>query len=313
MSAEFSRQRSLLLAATILALLALLGLPPLLDFSVDPDLFWSTIKVAAVLACIAPIAAWRGMRSIQAALEATSIGILLVLPVLVITFAAMRLNMPLADDGLIAADRWLGFDWPSFVRLVDGYPMAAWLLALGYASFSFQLLFVPALLCVFGMPARAYQFVLGYFVLCVLASIISIWFPSVGAYQAFGVEPGSMRHIDARYGHLFLDAFHGVRNEAHFYLTIGKTYGILTFPSVHVGVAVLCTWAAWPSRILRYPFLAVNILMAIGAITHGAHYLVDIIAGAAVAFVTVIAISQARLPRLQLIRPRAAPAAAIGK
>ena len=70
--------------------------------------------------------------------------------------------------------------------------------------------------------------------------------------------------------------------------------GIVTFPSIHAGIALILAWAAWSSTALRYPLLVLNALMAIGAVTHGAHYFVDVIAGLLVA-VAVIAIADKRL------------------
>ncbi len=64
-----------------------------------------------------------------------------------------------------------------------------------------------------------------------------------------------------------------------FVLDLDQAAGILTFPSVHAGVAALCAWAAWNSPLLRYPVLALNGAMAVSAITHGSHYLMDVIAG----------------------------------
>jgi membrane-associated phospholipid phosphatase len=54
---------------------------------------------------------------------------------------------------------------------------------------------------------------------------------------------------------------------------------LLTFPSGHAGVAALCAWAAWESRLLRFPVLVLNVAMATSAVSHANHYLIDIVAG----------------------------------
>ncbi len=68
--------------------------------------------------------------------------------------------------------------------------------------------------------------------------------------------------------------------------------GILTFPSVHAAVAMLCAWAMWPIRPLRYPFLLLNILMTVSAVSHAGHYLADIIAGIGIAAATIAIVNK---------------------
>ena len=211
------------------------------------------------------------------------LALLLAVPVLVISYAAMRLNLPMADGALMRMDALIGFHWPDFVRLVDRSPRVATLLQYAYSSFAFQLLLLPILLCLFGFQTRAYRFILAFLLLCAAAAAISLFFPSLGAYVAYGIDRSSLRHVDAHFGYFYLESFAAVRGQADFVLGANNAAGIITFPSVHAGVAVLCAWAAWPSRVLRYPLLVLNILMFVSAISHGAHYLVDVLAGAALA------------------------------
>ncbi len=287
MSISLEDYRRALLAAAIAALAAMLALPLLLRFHVDYASFLPLYVLAALPAAVLPYAKWRRLDALKPALEATALGLLLTLPVLVFTYAAMRLGMPLADPLLARLDAAIGFDWTGFTRWVDQSRLASLILSLGYSSFSFQLLFLPSLLCIARLPARAYQLMLGYLILCALSAAVGIFFPSVGAYVTHAMDPASLDHINGKFGHFFLDSFHAVRGEPDFSLGIDNVAGILTFPSVHAGVAALCAWAAWPSRSLRWPFLILNLIMAVSAVTHGAHYLIDIIAGGLVAAATV--------------------------
>lgn len=287
MGVSLEDYRRALFAATIAALAAMLALPLLLRFHVDYASFLPLYVLAALPAMVLPYAKWRRLDALRPALEATALGLLLTLPVLVFTYAAMRLDMPLADPLLARLDAAIGFDWTGFTRWVDRSRPASFVLALGYSSFSFQLLLLPSLLCMARLPERAYRLMLAYLVLCTLSAAIGIFFPSVGAYVTHNMDPASLDHVSGKFGHFFLDSFHAVRGEAGFSLGIDNVAGILTFPSVHAGVAALCAWAAWPSRGLRWPFLALNLIMAVSAVTHGAHYLIDIFAGGLVAAVTV--------------------------
>ncbi|WP_425277651.1 phosphatase PAP2 family protein [Mesorhizobium amorphae] len=113
------------------------------------------------------------------------------------------------------------------------------------------------------------------------------WYPALGTYAAYGVGIGDLTNINAKFGFFFLDQFHAVRDQHEFVLKLSQAAGIVTFPSVHAGLAGLCAWAAWDSRVLRYPLLVLNILMATSAVSHANHYMVDVIAGLGIAALTI--------------------------
>lgn len=235
----------------------------------------------------------RGLVRLAPALEAVALGLFLTVPVLVSTYLAMSLDMPLTDDLLIKADEALGFDWHSFVAFVDARPLLAEALAYAYRSFPIQLLILPLLLGAFGRYDRTYEMILSYGVICYLSSIIAIWFPALGAYAMHGIEQDHLRNIGTYYGYEFLADFNAIRENSTFDLSIQSASGILTFPSVHAAVALLCAWAAWPVKPLRYVFAGLNILMSISAVSHGSHYMVDILAGFAVATASICAVRYA--------------------
>jgi len=131
--------------------------------------------------------------------------------------------------------------------------------------------------------SRACALVFAFMVLCASASLVSVWFPAVGAYATYGVGHADMKSINTWYSFAFLDQFNGVRNDPSFVLSLNHAAGILTFPSVHAGVATLCAWGAWRSPIFRWPVLALNVAMATAAVSHASHYAVDVIAGVTLA------------------------------
>lgn len=280
---DLRKARNALGRASLCLIASVLLLPPILRFEVDFFSFWPLAVLALAIAAFIPYASWRKMWTIRAVLELSAISQLSVLAALVITYASMRFNMPIADPLLIAMDRAIGFDWPSFVRFVDQSALAANLLEFGYGSLMSQLLFLPGLLCLLQFQVRAYRFMLALLLFSMMAAIICIPFPALGAYVGHGLDGSTLRNIDAHFGYAFLESFNAVRESDQFVLTMGNAAGIVTFPSGHVGFAVLAAWAAWPSRWLRLPVLGLNILMVVSSITNGAHYLVDVIAGGAVA------------------------------
>lgn len=232
----------------------------------------------------------RKLQAVTFVLEAVTCTLLLIVPVLVSTYISIRVGKPLADTVLMSWDAALGFSWREFIAFVDANPLLAEILGLAYLSFSFQLLLLPAVLVATGRPLRAYQMAISYALLCYISSVISIWFPALGAYVAYGVEPEQLSSINAHFTYFFLDQFHAVRTDPDFVFRMEEVAGILTFPSVHAAVAALCAWAAWDLKLARYPMLAVNILMAVAAVSHASHYVVDVLAGVGVAGISILAV-----------------------
>ena len=299
---EDDRRTLFALSAVTFAVMLILPIP--LGFSVNYASFWPIYSLAAIPAAGLVYAHWRRLEAMRPFLEATMLGLLLMVPVLASTYAAMSLAMPFADPLLHRIDTALGFDWLAFIRWVDQSPGLSQLLGYGYSSFALQLLVLPGLLCLVRQPGRAYQLVSAYVVLCLVSSAIGAFFPSVGAYVTYGIEGADLRHINGVFGHHFLDTFNAIRSGNGFTLTLENAAGIVTFPSVHAGMAAICAWAAWPSRLLRWPFLALNVIMAVSAITHGAHYLIDPLAGGLAALLTVRLVHRATAR----LRPAALPA-----
>jgi hypothetical protein len=284
---KVSSGRTICAIAAAVALVAMPGASALARLTIDYASFLPLYLLIAIMAAAIPYTAWRKMQRLRSAFEASALGLLMTLPVLVFSYAAMRTGLPLADGWLMAADRAIGFDWPAFVQWVDRHPMLAAALACGYSSFSIQLMLLPILL---DFEARAYQMVLGYLLLCCAAIAISIFFPSLGAYEGHGLDGRTLTNVNAHFGYFFLQSFNAVRTDPNFSLSLGVAAGIITFPSIHAGVALLCGWAAWASPLLRLPFAILNLLMAVSAISHGGHYLVDIIAGFVVAAAAIAAV-----------------------
>lgn len=304
--------RRLLLWTVICTFAVAIALPPLIGMQIDFASFQVMVLLCLVVGFFWPYAAWRQMTRVQAGIEVAIASFLFAIPLLVFTYMAMRFNLPLADERLVAMDAMLGFDGPGFVRLVDRNAMLSRLLGYCYASFTPQLVFLPVLLCALGHFARGYGMAFGLIVLGTISAAVSAFFPSVGAFAHYGLDAADLENINGFFGYHFLESFSAVREAPIYTLALTSASGIVTFPSVHAGVAVLCGWAAWTSRWLRWPFLVVNAGMFLSTLTHGAHYLVDVIAGTAIAVVTIWIVGRVFQvsPARRRLRSRDAQAAA---
>lgn len=283
----YSQARIILIWTVITAHVLMAGGLLVSKVSLDPKAaayyyLWIGVPIAFQI-----YAYWRKLTPLYAAFDTLVAGFLITIPVIVWTYVAISFDMPLADGNLVALDTALGFDWRSFISYVDQRPWLSIAFAIAYSSFFLQLVLLPVYFAMRGKPVRACAIVFCYTLLCLISCIVSIWYPSVAPYAYNEVGVDGLFSINAEYGYIFLEHFHAVRNQPQYVLDFEGVAGIITFPSVHAGVAGLCAWAAWDSRLLRWPFLALNIAMAASAISHGSHYLVDVVAGLGIAGLTV--------------------------
>lgn len=293
--------RQALLGSVLFIFCASLVLPPLLGMRLHGSFYAAPMAVFGPFALFIPYLAWRRMDRLKAAIELFLVAFLTSLAVLALTYAAMRLRFPLADSGLAAADALIGYHSPSVVAWLETQPRLAQILGSTYGSFFPQLLLLPVLLCLSGHVARGYAMILGYLLLGLFGSVICAFFPSEGAYVYYGLAAEDFSGVNPKMGYLFLDSFHAVRDDPAFTLELSKAAGIVTFPSGHAGAAILCAWAAWGWRWLRWPFLILNLCMYLSALSHGAHYLIDVAGGTIVALLSIRIVSivmDGRLPML---------------
>lgn len=302
-----SARRGLFAALALNYALTLLALAAS-NVSVDYRSFIAFTLCIMPFLALSAFAHWREAPRLGDALAVFAVGLLAMSPTLALTYAAIGAAQPLADATLARWDAAIGFNWRAFIAFVDSRPWLAESLRYSYSAFSPQMLLIPVCLALAGQTPRACALVFAFMVLCASASLVSVWFPATGAYATYGVGHADMKSINTWYSFAFLDQFNGVRNDPTFVLSLNHAAGILTFPSVHAGVAALCVWGAWRSPTFRWPALALNVAMAAAAVSHASHYAVDVIAG-----VTLAACSAVIAKRLFLrseASDRAIPAAA---
>jgi len=281
---ETSRARHFLIGLTGCAYAIVPILVWIVGLSVDLRGFSKPVAAALVfLLVLGPLCHWRRIPSLKCIVECIGLGLLLTAPLVVSTYVAFSLRLPLQDQQLLQLDRRLGIDWLNLIAFFDTHPLLAKSLTLAYGTFHDQLLFLPMVLSLCGHRARAYQVVGTYGLICVIASIITIWYPALGTYTDFGVNPHDLKNIDGMLGVEYVPQILAVRDDPHFILQLQHVSGIISFPSVHAAVAVLCSWGAWTIRWIRFPMIFLNTMMVLSAITEGGHYVVDLVAGIGVA------------------------------
>jgi membrane-associated phospholipid phosphatase len=295
---EIFKARYFLFGFTAATYLAAWILTYLVSLKVDSTKFLAS--AASSLICVASFSyLFRDpkLQHLRSVVETLGLGIALTGPLIMLTYLAALTNHPLQDRHLMQIDQNLGIDWTTLTAAVDAHPIFARALTLAYNSFAFQLLLLPALLSISRQAARAYQMVAVYGFICIFASFISIWYPALGTYAALSIDISQFKNIDASWGVASVNQIMAVRNNPGFILRLDQASGIITFPSVHAAVAILCAWAIWPLKLARFPFIVLNIFMFFSAIVVGGHYVVDLISGTGITgFAIALVLYVTRLP-----------------
>lgn len=226
----------------------------------------------------------------------------------VLSYLLAREGGPLWDPTLQSWDKSIGFDWLAYVQFVDARGWLVLPYRLAYASLIPQVIVVIVALGLRGRVCELRVFLAAMIGSGFVAVLLSPMFAAVGNYVYLGIEPSDLERIDPWAGYVHLNDLTALRTGKMRPLELPKMQGIITFPSYHACLATLTMWAFSKSSLgwLRWGGLAVALLTILATPIDGGHYLVDVLAGIAIALVAIAAAK-----RLVFIRFR--PAAAIAQ
>jgi hypothetical protein len=196
------------------------------------------------------------------------------------TYTTTLLRAPLVDTQLRAMDTALGFDWFAAWDWLYAHRPVYHVAGLVYETLVVQSVVTVAVLAF--RPEGTTAFLRAYgLAFLVTVAVASSW-PALGTVSN---GPAAVVTLALREGRLHeLDLFAPV--------------GIISMPSFHATGAVLTAIAFWPVRSLRLPVVLYEGVMVAATVPMGAHYLVDVIAGVALAF---MAASVTRMPAMGLV------------
>jgi membrane-associated phospholipid phosphatase len=261
--------------ATVLALASGWALH-LTGISVAPRPLWPRVGVLVVLAAGALFYRWRRMVRLADTILFTFWGILFSNLHCLPMFVAARQQVPLRDALLARWDTALGLQVPAVLAAVAVHPLAGRFLEHCYGTLVplvAAAIIVPPLV---GRLRPAKEYAIG----CIVAALIGI--PLFGFFQAEGpwIHYGYTPALDqAAYVHTFA----ALKAPAPFVLDLSYGDGLICFPSFHTILAVLAATALWDVPFLRWPAAILAALIVVSTVTTGTHYVVDVVAGLAVA------------------------------
>ena len=262
------------------------------DFSLEPVTFGIALGVAAFLGLTAY--AYAFARTDQAdpklvfSLGTISQIILVTAIVGPLSYVAGATNWPLQDHVLLAADRALGMDPESIASFVNHHAWLAICLDRAYGLIKWPLLGIPIILTLTLRLVRLQVFVLALSLALAVTIAISAVAPAIGTYQGLHVSPADFPALDTSVYAAQLRDILALRDGSLRHLELFKLAGIVSFPSFHAASAVLYTWALWPVRRVGGPAVALSLLMIAATPVIGAHYMVDVIGGVAIAVASIL-------------------------
>lgn len=184
-------------------------------------------------------------------------------------------NAPLVDAPLAAWDRALGFDWLALHGWLQSHPSVQTTLRLAYQSGLPQLALVILFLGFSARSAQLDEFMRLFIVATVLTILMSGPFPAAGAWKHYSlVGPFDLSP---------LSHFELLRDGRMRDIPLRDMQGLIAIPSLHTVMAVLIVYAMRGTGVLLPVFIVVNVAMLVSTPVDGGHYLVDVIAGAAMA------------------------------
>jgi hypothetical protein len=193
-----------------------------------------------------------------------------------VSYLAMATPGPLFDDEFLAADRALGFDWLTGFHWLEAHPAASKIFEYSYDSLVYQGLYFGILFGLMGKRRQLREMYWLVFIAGLFTSAGAVLFPAFGAYKAFGLES---------YG-TFLPDMERLRSGHHLSFALSKLSGVVSFPSFHTTMALTFMYGFRRTGLIGWLFIPVNIAMLAAIPYFGGHYLVDMIAGAAVMLVS---------------------------
>lgn len=197
---------------------------------------------------------------------------------LVLSYLADTTNAPLVTAHLASLDHYLGVYSPSVVIWGKENEWINSILVFSYACFLLQKPFVLLYFSFVGKIEYQQNFMMQYMIAGLLTIILGAVFPAEGTYAWYHFQPSVSQSGD-------LKSLYDVRNHI---IDLRNLTGIIEFPSFHTVMGALTIYIFRnEQKVIFIPILILNILLFISCVSHGGHFLMDVLGGILVAAVAI--------------------------
>ena len=190
----------------------------------------------------------------------------------VLSYLGASCALPLQDETMERLDLAIGFDWSAWRNaLLDRLALYR-LLVVAYNSLFSQYLLVAIYFCKRDRFARIEELKLLMCATLVPTVLIAAIWPTLGPFAAHGGGDDG-----------FVQDLLAMRAGGPWHFNLLALKGIIQMPSYHTVLAVLFTYAFRGTGLIGYAIAALNMVMLLAIPPVGGHYLVDALAGGALA------------------------------
>lgn len=201
------------------------------------------------------------------------------LAAIVLQDTVISARFDLVDEQLAGIDAALGFHWPHAYRWLTRHSQIFELLRHWYQLHGWQVTLIPLLLACKQRMDDLADYLLLFSATVVLAIFISATIPASNPYIYFG----QIGAYDPSEWSQFAALHDGVLRV----IDLNDNQGLISLPSLHAAHAVVFVYVTRHLRGWNVGFGVVNFVMTIAALPFGGHYLIDILAGIALALVVI--------------------------
>jgi membrane-associated phospholipid phosphatase len=242
-------------------------------FDFDPSLFGRALIPigAGLVGCW--LARVKGIGQLIAPIEMTFVFVAAMFLMAFGAITAASTAAPLADTWLRSLDSDLfGFDRDAFVGHFKNSPPTMQAFGWIYMSLGWmpQLLFI--LLAIIGRAEHAWA------TLNALLATLVVSVACLALMPAYGSPP---------YAYQFIDVLDGARNGSIRRFDEHALTGLVTFPSMHAAYGVILARGSALVGWIGLPLVMLNVAVVFSALIVGGHYLIDVVAGCALAAIAI--------------------------
>lgn len=191
------------------------------------------------------------------------------------------------DAELQSWDRALGLDWPAYLALVNEHPRFGALLRFAYDTLIPQMILLIVALSFVGKLREVRIVTVAAMLAGLITITISGFMPALSNFAYMDVPPELYSNLRPSAAFVHTDHLEGLRSGSMRHLPLAEMQGIITFPSYHAALAAVFAWGFYHARALRWPGMGVGVLTLLATPIDGGHYFVDVIAGIAVAALSI--------------------------
>lgn len=206
----------------------------------------------------------------------------------VASYPVAALSHGYCDRMLARCDRLLRFDWIAWYDVTAAHPLLQRVSRAAYQSIFVNPVILIGYFAATDRKLEARRFIAGFWLAAVITLIAFAAFPAEGPLGFMWRGGVPYVPVSATYQEWLIPA---LRAHAVHHVALSGLHGLVSAPSFHTACGVMFTATAWAYRRLRWPVTLMNGAMLLATPVEGTHYLTDMLAGALVGAIALLAAS----------------------